>query len=113
MSQNHQLYASKKRRVCGIFSALLLLCAACYVPSIVIAAIAAVVDMPDVVYAMLSASISFFFTFNPFIQSYFRPDVKKVIILMWNVTIKKLQIRLPCKKKTTKDTNETISMSDL
>jgi hypothetical protein len=102
MSQNHQLYASKKRRVCGIFSALLVVYAVFYIPPMVVSVISTGVELPEQIYATLAVIFGLIFTANPLIQSYFRSDVKNIIISMWNYITKKLHIRI----HATDDDNE-------
>jgi hypothetical protein len=101
------LYASKKRRVCGIFSALLILCAICFFPTILVGAIAAGVVLPVHVYTVIAVYFPWLFIANPFIQSYFRPDVKNVVANMWHFMTK----RISCVKKDEGEDSEHTNIS--
>jgi hypothetical protein len=91
VEQNHQLFASQKRRICGIFSILLLVCVICFFPIFFVIALAAIVDLPHAVFAVVIVLFGLLFIANPVVQSFFRPDIKRVITLTWNNLTKRLR----------------------
>jgi hypothetical protein len=107
-SQNHHLYSSKKRRVCGIFSALILACGICFITPLIVFTINDLIhQLPDVVLTIVVVILYLFIIINPLIQSYFRPDVKNFIISICNYLIKKLNIHSLC--KSDKETHTTMT----
>ena len=78
-------YVSKNRRIIGIFGAMLIAYGVCYTPAIIVIVISPFYDVPA---PYIAASLVFLLTviiINPIIQSFFRPDVKKVIIKLCSI----------------------------
>uniref|UniRef100_A0A1X7V8X2 G-protein coupled receptors family 1 profile domain-containing protein n=2 Tax=Amphimedon queenslandica TaxID=400682 RepID=A0A1X7V8X2_AMPQE len=73
------VYASKKKRLFGIFGSMMLVYGIFFTPSIFFSALLAIVDFPGVL--MITAVIFFFLviTLSPVIQAYFRPEINSVI----------------------------------
>ena len=75
------VYASKKKRLFGIFGSMLLIYGICFVPGVLYFLLHLfIVDVP--VLLNLFATICFIFitVANPVIQSYFRPEIKSVFV---------------------------------
>ena len=75
------VYASKKKRLFGIFGSMLLIYGICFVPGVLYFLLHLfIVDVP--VLLNLFATICFLFitVANPVIQSYFRPEIKSVLV---------------------------------
>ncbi|XP_019850307.1 PREDICTED: high-affinity lysophosphatidic acid receptor-like [Amphimedon queenslandica] len=73
-------YASKKKRLFGIFGSMLLIYGICLVPAVVYSLLYLFIDVP--IWFIIIGTISFlFFTIaNPVIQSYFRPEIMGVLV---------------------------------
>ena len=75
------VYASKKKRLFGIFGSMLLIYGICFVPGVLYLLLHLfIVDVP--LWLNLFATICFIFitVANPVIQSYFRPEIKSVFV---------------------------------
>ena len=75
------VYASKKKRLFGIFGSMLLIYGICFIPGILYFLLHLfIVDVP--LWLNLFATICFLFitVANPVIQSYFRPEIKSVLV---------------------------------
>ena len=75
------VYASKKKRLFGIFGSMLLIYGICYVPGFLYVLLYLfIVDVP--IWLNLFATICFLFitVASPVIQSYFRPEIKSVLV---------------------------------
>ena len=75
------VYASKKKRLFGIFGSMLLIYGICFVPGVLYFLLHLfIVDVP--LWLNLFATICFIFitVANPVIQSYFRPEIKSVFV---------------------------------
>ena len=74
------IYTARKRRVIGIFGALLLMNAICFVPSFILAAFSTFLYIPSEVYAAVTVSGLFVVTVgNPVVQVLFRQDIKSAL----------------------------------
>ena len=77
------VYVSRKRRLIGIFGAMLITYVVCFSPGFIVAILSQVFDLKAEAYA---TALSLFMTvtiINPIIQSYFRPDVNKAVIALY------------------------------
>ena len=74
------VYASKKKRLFGIFGSMLLVYGICFVPAVVYLIIYLFIDVP--VWYSFTAFICYLFitVANPVIQSYFRPEIKSFFV---------------------------------
>ena len=76
------VYASKKKRLFGIFGSMLLIYGICFVPGVIyfILLHLFIVDVP--IWFIIAAIICFLFitVASPVIQSYFRPEIKSVLV---------------------------------
>jgi hypothetical protein len=84
VEQDHRLFAGQGRRICGIFGVLLLVCVICFFPVLFAAALAAVVRVPPVVFAIADVFLSLLFVANPVVQSFFGPDVGGIVTSVKN-----------------------------
>ena len=74
------VYASKKKRLFGIFGSMLLVYGICFVPAVVYLIIYLFIDVP-VWYSFTAFTCFLFITVaNPVIQSYFRPEIKSFFV---------------------------------
>uniref|UniRef100_A0A1X7SPA7 G-protein coupled receptors family 1 profile domain-containing protein n=1 Tax=Amphimedon queenslandica TaxID=400682 RepID=A0A1X7SPA7_AMPQE len=73
------VYASKKKRLFGIFGSMLLVYGICFVPAVLYFLLHLFIDVP--LWLNLAATICFLFitVANPVMQSYFRPEIKSVL----------------------------------
>ena len=74
------VYASKKKRLFGIFGSMLLIYGICFVPPVLYFLFSLFIDAP--LWFNIVATICFLFitVANPVIQSYFRPEIKSVLV---------------------------------
>uniref|UniRef100_A0A1X7TUD8 G-protein coupled receptors family 1 profile domain-containing protein n=1 Tax=Amphimedon queenslandica TaxID=400682 RepID=A0A1X7TUD8_AMPQE len=74
------VYASRKKRLFGIFGSMLLIYGVCFIPSAVLSSFLAIADPPGAL--VVSALILFFLAIvlSPVVQSYFRPEINSVIV---------------------------------
>ena len=74
------IYTVQKKKVIGIFGALLLMNAISFAPSFIVAALAIFLFMPSEVYAAVTVSALFGITVgNPVVQVLFRQDIKTAL----------------------------------
>ena len=80
MIVGESVYASKKKRLFGIFGSMILVYGICFTPATFLAAFLAIIDAPDQL--IISAVILFFLALilSPIVQSYFRPEINSVIV---------------------------------
>ena len=73
------VYASKKKRLFGIFGSMLLVYGICFVPAVLYLLLSSFINLP--VWYTFTANICCIFitVANPIIQSYFRPEIKSVL----------------------------------
>ena len=74
------VYASKKKRLFGIFGSMLLIYGICFVPAVLYFLLLLFIDVP--MWFSIVAHICFLFitVANPVIQSYFRPEIKSALV---------------------------------
>ena len=74
------VYASKKKRLFGIFGSMLLIYGICHIPGILYLLLVLFIDLP--LWSESAANICYLFITiaNPVIQSYFRPEIKSAIV---------------------------------
>ena len=74
------VYASKKKRLFGIFGSMLLIYGICHIPGILYLLLVLFIDLP--LWLELAANICYLFitVANPVIQSYFRPEIKSALV---------------------------------
>ena len=80
MIVGESVYASKKKRLFGIFGSMLLVYCICFTPGIFLGTLLAIVDSPGEL--TISALIFFFLAvvLSPVVQAYFRPEINSVIV---------------------------------
>ena len=79
MIVGESVYASKKKRLFGIFGSMMLVYGIFFTPSIFFSTLLAIVDSPGV---LTMIALMFFFlvvTLSPVVQAYFRPEINSVI----------------------------------
>ena len=88
--QNHEdtNYISKRHKVIGIFSMLLLMSIVCFGPSFVIGSLSIFLNLPPQLYAIAVVCVLFIIVANPLIQSFFRQDVKTASLALLKKAIK-------------------------
>ena len=74
------VYASKKKRLFGIFGSMLLIYGICFVPGVIYFLLLLFIDVP--LWYIIFVTICFLFITiaSPVIQSYFRPEIKSVLV---------------------------------
>ncbi|XP_011406777.2 PREDICTED: apelin receptor B-like [Amphimedon queenslandica] len=80
MIVGESVYASKKKRLFGIFGSMMVVYCIFFTPAIFFSALLAIVDSPGVL--SMTALIFFFLVvvLNPVVQAYFRPEINSVIV---------------------------------
>uniref|UniRef100_A0A1X7TU70 G-protein coupled receptors family 1 profile domain-containing protein n=1 Tax=Amphimedon queenslandica TaxID=400682 RepID=A0A1X7TU70_AMPQE len=74
------VYLSRKKRLVGIFGAMLLVYVICLLPIFTVAILFPVVDISSHVVASVVFVLHLFTVINPLVQSYFRPGFKDLIL---------------------------------
>ena len=74
------VYVSKKKRLFGIFGSMLLIYGICFVPGVLYLFLSLFINLP--LWFNIVATICFLFitVASPIIQSYFRPEIKSVLV---------------------------------
>ncbi|XP_019853970.1 PREDICTED: apelin receptor B-like isoform X1 [Amphimedon queenslandica] len=91
MIVGESVYASKKKRLFGIFGSMLLVYGICFAPGTFLSSFFAIIDAPDKL--NISALVLYLLAFilSPVIQSYFRPEINSVIVnIIYHKMMKKL-----------------------
>ena len=80
MIVGESVYASKKKRLFGIFGSMLLVYGICFIPATFLQSFLTIVDAPDKL--IVSSLILFLLAIilSPIVQSYFRPEINSVIV---------------------------------
>uniref|UniRef100_A0A1X7UHU0 Uncharacterized protein n=1 Tax=Amphimedon queenslandica TaxID=400682 RepID=A0A1X7UHU0_AMPQE len=80
MIVGESVYASKKKRLFGIFGSMILVYGICFAPATFLSSFLAIIDSPNQL--IISAVILFFLAIilSPVVQSYFRPEINSVIV---------------------------------
>ncbi|XP_011410234.1 PREDICTED: galanin receptor type 3-like [Amphimedon queenslandica] len=73
------VYVSRNRRLIGIFGAMLSGYAVCFAPGFIVAVLSQIFDLELSAYATVLSLFINVIIINPMIQSYFRPEIKKVL----------------------------------
>ena len=105
MIVGESVYASKKKRLFGIFGSMMLVYGIFFTPSIFFATLLAIVNSPGVL--TISALIFFFLVvvLSPVVQAYFRPEINSVIA---NIVCRKM-LKKKLNPATTSSTCNTSS----
>ena len=74
------VYASKKKRLFGIFGSMLLIYGICYVPAFFFFFFYLFIDLPILFSIFVLICFLFITIASPIIQSYFRPEIKSVLV---------------------------------
>ena len=77
------IYASRKKRLFGIFGAMLLVYGICFSPGILNYALVGFIFVSDKVYLFVVISFVFVTVLSPIVQSYFRPEIKNTVVLIF------------------------------
>ena len=104
MIVGESVYASKKKRLFGIFGSMLLVYGVCFTPSIFLSASLAIVDSPG---ALGVTALIFFFlvvVLSPVVQAYFRPEINSVIA---NIVCRKMLKKKPNPATTSSTCNSS------
>ena len=80
MIVGESVYASKKKRLFGIFGSMLLVYGICFIPATFLQSFLTIVDAPDKL--IVSSLVLFLLAIilSPIVQSYFRPEINSVIV---------------------------------
>ena len=73
------VYVSRNRRLIGIFGAMLAGYAVCLAPGFIVAVLSQIFELKLSAYATVLSLFTNVIIINPIIQSYFRPEIKKVL----------------------------------
>ena len=74
------VYASKKKRLFGIFGSMLLVYGICFVPAVLYFFLLLFIDVPMWFRIVTLICFVFITVANPVIQSYFRPEIKSALV---------------------------------
>ena len=80
------VYASKSKRLFGIFGTMLLVYGVCFTPGIFTVFLIPFVDVPTELFVTSFFCLIFFTVANPVVQSCFRPDIKNTIFSLYQKT---------------------------
>ena len=80
MIAGESVYASKKKRLFGIFGSMLLIYGICFVPGFLYFFLSLFIDVPVWFETVAIICFDFITVANPVIQSYFRPEIKSVLV---------------------------------
>ena len=92
MIVGESVYASKKKRLFGIFGSMMLVYGIFFTPSIFSSTLLAIVDSPGVLTMSVLMSSFLVVTLSPVVQAYFRPEINSVIA---NIVCRKMLKRKP------------------
>ena len=77
------IYLSKKKRLFGIYGSMLLAYIVCFAPTFISSIISSSIDIPGEVFFLNVITFFFITVVSPLIQSYFRKEIKNVIVLCY------------------------------
>uniref|UniRef100_A0A1X7TU63 G-protein coupled receptors family 1 profile domain-containing protein n=1 Tax=Amphimedon queenslandica TaxID=400682 RepID=A0A1X7TU63_AMPQE len=80
---------SKKKRLFGIYGSMLLAYTVCFAPTLISSIISSSIDIPGEVFFLNVITFFLITVVSPLIQSYFRKDIKEVIVLCYKKITKK------------------------
>ena len=83
------IYASRKKRLFGIFGAMLLVYGICFSPGILNYALVGFIFVSEKVYLFVVISFVFVTVLSPIVQSYFRPEIKNTVVLIFKKIARK------------------------
>ena len=78
-AEEENIYTTTKRKIIGIFGALLLMNALCYAPSVVVGTLATFTTLPHEVYVTVAICFLCSTIGNPLVQTLFREDMKSAV----------------------------------
>ena len=84
--EKENIYTAQKKKVIGIFGALLLMSAICFAPAFIVAFLATFLSMPSEVYAAVIVCSLFITVGNPVVQVLFRQDIKTAMSKLYLAT---------------------------
>ena len=90
-TQRSNVYASQQRRIIGLFGMLILVHLLCYTPAASIALIGLFTIIPPMPYAVVFVVLLLLNSFIPLVQSFFRRDIKEVVMKCGQVVCGKLK----------------------
>jgi hypothetical protein len=96
----NSLYASKKKRLIGIFGAMLLVYVFCYAPGLIGTILSPLGITNGEIFVTIAICFQFITVASPLVQSYFRPDIKQALVSLYQKIIKK---RTPVASGTSSD----------
>uniref|UniRef100_A0A1X7TTZ6 G-protein coupled receptors family 1 profile domain-containing protein n=1 Tax=Amphimedon queenslandica TaxID=400682 RepID=A0A1X7TTZ6_AMPQE len=110
MIVGESVYASKKKRLFGIFGSMLLVYGICFIPAIFFGTLLAIIDFPVVL--GITALIFFFLAvvLSPVVQAYFRPEINSVIV---NIVCRKILKKKPNTLATSSTCNSSSAAVEL
>ncbi|XP_019857753.1 PREDICTED: high-affinity lysophosphatidic acid receptor-like isoform X2 [Amphimedon queenslandica] len=82
-TENNVYYSSKKQRLIGIFGAMSLVYLLCFSPGIISAFLTPLTLVPYEVIVLVIVTIELLTIAGPLVQSYFRPDINKVLVSLY------------------------------
>ena len=74
------VYASRKKRLFGIFGSMLIVYIICFIPSIIYFILNIFIEVPVEVDIVAAVCFVFITIANPIVQAYFRPEIKSVLL---------------------------------
>ena len=83
LTTDGDVYSSKKRRLIGIFGTMSLVYLFCFSPGIISALLTPIILVPYEVFVLVIISLELLTIAGPLVQSYFRPDIKEVLVSLY------------------------------
>ena len=80
VTAGESVYASRKKRLFGIFGSMLIVYIICFFPGFLRFFLLLFIEVPVEVYVVALVSFQFITVANPIIQAYFRPEINSVLL---------------------------------
>ena len=80
VTAGESVYASRKKRLFGIFGSMLIVYIICFIPGIIYFILDMFIEVPEEYYFVATVCFLFITIANPIVQAYFRPEIKSVLL---------------------------------
>ena len=80
VTAGESVYASRKKRLFGIFGSMLIVYIICFIPGIISFILDMLIEVPEEYGLVASVCFVFITIANPIVQAYFRPEIKSVLL---------------------------------
>ena len=80
VTAGESVYASRKKRLFGIFGSMLIVYIICFIPGIIYFILDLFIEVPEEYGLVATVCFVFITIANPIVQAYFRPEIKSVLL---------------------------------